>query len=93
MRRYTRATVLRGSLLALAVVIVAGWLLVRECAYGGNMGASYKTCECIGREWEVYDGRPADGPVKTICVGIVRSWTCYRDTGGPVVDCRRAAGG
>ena len=71
------------------VVSLAACVLVSECAYGGNMGARYKTCECLGVERELYDARPADGPHKTLCVGIVRSRTCYRMTGGPIVECPR----
>ena len=68
-------------------VALAAFLLVSECAYGGGMGARYKTCECLGVERELYDTRPADGPHRTVCVGLVRSRTCYRMTGGPVVEC------
>ena len=74
--------------LVLAVSLAAS-LLVSECAYGGGMGALYKTCECRGVERELYDARPADGPHKTVCVGIVQSRTCYRMTGGPIVECPR----
>jgi hypothetical protein len=77
---------LRGALLA-APVLLAGFLLVSECAYGGGMGAAYRTCECLGVEWQLYDRRPADGPRRTLCVGIVRSRTCYRLESGPVVPC------
>ena len=80
---------LRNTLLVVALYAVAGFLLVRECAYGGGMGAAYKTCECLGIEWELYDARPADGPHKTICIGIIRSRTCYRFTGGPIIECPR----
>jgi len=79
----------RVTLVVLAVVGLAALLLVRECAYGGNMGARYKTCRCFGIEWELYDARPADGPHKTVCVGIITSRTCYRMTGGPVIECAR----
>ena len=84
-----RSKTLRNTLLVVALYAVAGFLLVRECAYGGGMGAAYKTCECLGIEWEVYDARPADGPHKTICIGIIRSRTCYRFTGGPIIECPR----
>jgi hypothetical protein len=84
-----RSKPLRKSLLALGLWVVAGFLLVRECAYGGGMGAAYKTCECLGIEWELYDSRPADGPRKTICIGIVQSRTCYRFDGGPAIECPR----
>ena len=70
-------------------VLLAAFLLVSECAYGGGMAARYKTCECLGVERALYDARPADGPHKTLCVGIVRSRTCYRMTGGPIVECSR----
>ncbi len=84
-----RSKLLRKSLLALVLWVGAGFLLVRECAYGGGMGAAYKTCQCLGIEWELYDSRPADGPRKTICLGIVQSTTCYRFDGGPVIECPR----
>ena len=80
---------LHKLLLALALWVVAVFLLVHECAYGGGMGARYRTCECLGVEWELYDRRPADGPRKTICIGIVQSTTCYRSDGGPAVECPR----
>ena len=80
---------LRNTLLVVALYAVAGFLLVRECAYGGGMGAAYKTCECLGIEWELYDSRPADGPRKTICIGIVQSRTCHRFDGGPAIECPR----
>jgi len=80
---------LRNTLLVVALYAVAGFLLVRECTYGGGMGAAYKTCECLGIEWELYDSRPADGPRKTICIGIIQSTTCYRLEGGPVIECPR----
>lgn len=78
---------LRVALGVVAAVVLAAFLLVSECAYGGGMGARYKTCECLGGKWELYDARPVDGPHKTVCVGIVRSRTCYRMTGGPIVEC------
>ena len=74
----------------LAIVVgaaAAGWLLVSECADGGGMAALYRTCRCLGVEWELYDRRPADGPHRTLCIGIVRARTCYRTTDGPVVAC------
>jgi hypothetical protein len=78
----------RGRVALGSVVLAAAvWLLVHECAYGGGMGAAYRTCECRGVEWTVYDRRPADGPRFTICLGLVRSRTCYRLESGPVVPC------
>ena len=84
-----RSKRLRKLLLALALWAVAVFLLIHECTYGGGMGARYKTCECLGIEWERYDSRPADGPRKTICIGIVQSTTCYRMERGPVIECPR----
>ena len=72
---------------ALLIVVTAGFLLVNECAYGGAMASSYKDCDCLGYEWEQYDQTPADGPKRTICIGVVRSITCYPFISGPVVDC------
>jgi hypothetical protein len=80
---------LRMVLVVLAAGVVSGCLLVSECAFGGNMGARYRTCECLGVEWELYDRRPADGPHKTVCIGLVRARTCYQMTGGTIVECSR----
>lgn len=82
-----RRVVLAIIAVLLIGVALAAFLLVSECAYGGGMGARYKTCECLGVERELYDTRPADGPHRTVCLGLVRSRTCYRMTGGPVVEC------
>ena len=73
------------------VLILAGLglLLVNECAYGGGMGAAYKSCDCLGIEWELYDQTAADGPRKTLCIGIIRSRACYQYIGGPQVACDR----
>ena len=84
---------LRGAL-GIAVALVLGvslavFLLVSECAHGVGMAARYRTCECLGAERELYDTRPADGPHRTGCVGLVRSRTCYQMTGGPIVECPR----
>lgn len=85
-----RLRVALGVAVALVLAVsLAAFLLVSECAYGGGMAARYKTCECLGVERELYDARPADGPHRTVCVGIVRSRTCYRMTGGPIVECPR----
>lgn len=79
--RLGRALLIAGALAVLAA------LLVRTCADGGGMGAAYRTCECVGAEWQLYDRRPFDGPRRTVCVGIVRSTTCYRFESGPVIEC------
>ncbi len=73
--------------LAGLLLVVAGALLVHVCAYGAGMGAAYRSCECAGVEWELYDRTPADGPRKTLCLGILRSTTCYTNMGGLEVDC------
>jgi hypothetical protein len=74
---------------ALAVVVFGlGVLLVRRCADGGAMGSGYRTCECRGIEWVQYDRTAADGPRRTLCLGLVASATCYRSRGGVVVACR-----
>ncbi len=74
-------------LLILVVVLTAGLLLVNECAYGGGMAAGYKSCDCSGMEWELYDRTAADGPRKTICIGIIRSTSCFMSMGGSSIAC------
>jgi hypothetical protein len=74
-------------LLTVLFLLVLGFLFSRECYYGGGMGAAYKTCGCLGIEWELYDQTAADGPRKTICIGIARSTECYQYMGGPRVEC------
>ena len=86
-RRRRLCTALGAVAILVVAVSVGAFLLVSECAYGGGMAAPYKTCECLGVERELYDARPADGPHKTLCIGLVRSRTCYRMTGGPIVEC------
>lgn len=73
--------------LALVALGALAVLLVRECAYGGGMGARDRTCACLGIEWQLDDRRAADGPRRSICIGLVRSRTCYRTSGGPVITC------
>jgi len=82
-----RSRILYIAFLVGSAILLSGLLVVRECAYGGGMGAAYKTCNCMGIEWEMYDQTPVDGPRKTICIGIIKSRTCYRSMGGPVIDC------
>lgn len=76
-----------AALIIVAVILLSAFLLIHECAYGGGMGARYKVCDCRGSEWLLYDQTPVDGPRKTMCLGIVRSTTCYRITGGPQITC------
>jgi len=78
---------LKTLLVVAGAVTGIALLLVRECAYGGGMGAAYKTCQCAGYEWELYDRTPADGPRKTLCIGIIKSVTCRKFMGGPEVPC------
>jgi hypothetical protein len=80
---------LRVALLVLIAGGLAALLLVRECSVGGGMGGRDLTCRCAGLEWTLYDRRAADGPRQSVCVGVVLSRTCYRVSGGPIVDCPR----
>jgi hypothetical protein len=82
-----RAKKIVMPLLIVLVLVALGRLLIHECAYGGGMGASYKSCECLGLEWELYDQTAADGPRRTLCMGIVQSTTCYRYMSGPRIEC------
>ena len=75
------------SLLIVLVLVALGFLLINECSYGGGMGAAYKSCDCFGIEWKLYDQTAADGPRKTVCMGILQSTRCYRWIGGPRVEC------
>ncbi len=74
-------------ILTIVVFIAVGLLLINECAYGGGMGASYRRCDCLGTEWELYDQTAADGPRKTVCIGIVQSTQCYQYIDGPRIEC------
>lgn len=82
MRR--RSLLIIGGLIAVACL---GVVLVNVCADGGAMGSAYRACQCRGVEWEVYDRMAADGPRRTICLGLVRSRTCHATRDGPVVPC------
>ncbi|HUG37881.1 MAG TPA: hypothetical protein VML54_13060 [Candidatus Limnocylindrales bacterium] len=77
----------RLALVAVAASAIGASLLISVCASGGNMGARHQTCECLGIEWEIQDGRASDGPHRTVCLGLIRSRTCHQMTGGPVIDC------
>ena len=74
-------------LLIVLFLLALGFLFSRECSYGGGMGAAYRSCDCFGIEWELYDRTAADGPRKSICTGIVQSTECYQYIGGPKVEC------
>jgi hypothetical protein len=75
------------SLLIVLFLLVLGFLFTGECSYGGGMGAAHKSCDCLGLEWELYDQTAADGPRRTICIGIVQSTECYQYIGGPEAEC------
>ena len=75
-------------LLALVVVLAAGFVLVTRCADGGAMGARYLTCACRGLEWVQYDRTAADGPRRTLCLGLITSTTCYNSRGGDLSSCQ-----
>jgi hypothetical protein len=79
-RRRVRLGLFVGAALGLA-------LMVRICADGGAMASAYRSCECLGLEYELYDRTAADGPRRTLCVGWMRSTTCYQFRSGPVVPC------
>jgi hypothetical protein len=70
-----------------AVLLGAGMLLVNRCADGGAMASRYQTCDCRGIEWVRYDRTAADGPRRTICLGLAASTTCHRSRSGEVVSC------
>jgi hypothetical protein len=82
-----RAKTIVTPLFIVLILILLGLLLVNECAFGGGMGASYKSCDCVGMEWELYDRTAADGPRKTLRFGIVQSTRCYMFMSGPRTEC------
>ena len=77
----------RLTVILVALLVAAGFAFVRVCADGGAMASAYRTCECRGLEWQLYDRTPADGPRRTLCLGYLRSRTCYQFRTGPVVAC------
>lgn len=79
---------IRLASLVIGLLAVLGLMLVRICADGGAMAGAYRSCTCRGVEWELYDATEADGPRRTICIGLVASRTCYQSRGGPRVPCR-----
>jgi hypothetical protein len=62
---------------------------MRVAIDGGAMASAYRTCECRGLEWQLYDRTAADGPRRSICFGWV-SWTCHAFRTGPIVPCPRS---
>jgi len=75
-------------LVVILILVSLGVVLINECAFGGGMAAAYKSCECLGKEWELYDQTAADGPRKTLCLGIIQSTSCFGYLEGPEVDCK-----
>ncbi len=77
----------RIVLLLVSLVVALGLTLIRICADGGAMAGAYRTCECLGVEWQLYDTTAADGPRRTLCFGLVSSRACYQSRGGREVSC------
>ncbi len=86
-RLFSNAKLTIWSTVGVLIPLVVWLLLINECEFAGGMGARQKQCECFGYEWELYDLTPADGPRKTLCLGLTRSTTCYQFIGGPPVEC------
>jgi hypothetical protein len=78
-------TTLLGLLLLVATI--AWTFFYHECAAGGAMGGWYKDCSCRGIERIDFDNTAADGPLRTVCYGLVAERTCYRSRGGPEISC------
>jgi hypothetical protein len=78
---------MRRLLVGGLLLVGLGVATVRVCGDGGAMAAMYRSCECAGFEWQVYDRTAADGPRRTLCVGWIRSRTCHQFRDGPVVAC------
>jgi hypothetical protein len=74
-------------LIVAAALLVLGVATIRVCADGGAMAAMYRTCECAGVEWTLYDRTEADGPRRTLCLGVVRSRRCHQFRSGPDIVC------
>jgi hypothetical protein len=74
-------------LVLVPVLLGLGLVLIRVCADGGAMGSAYRTCDCRGIEWQLYDRAAADGPRRTLCFGIVQSRRCFQFREGPAVAC------
>ena len=72
----------------LLVAVAISWIFFyHECASGGAMGGWYKECSCRGFERVDFDNTAADGPLRTVCFGVVVTRTCYRSRGGPEIPC------
>ena len=78
---------LRTVVVIVLLVVGLGLGMIRICADGGAMAGAYRTCECRGLEWQLYDQTTADGPRRTLCLGFITSRTCYQFRSGPVLAC------
>jgi hypothetical protein len=67
--------------------LALGFVTIHICADGGAMASRYRSCECLGVEWLLYDRTAADGPRRTLCLGLLQSRTCHQFINGPVVPC------
>ena len=75
-------------LVIILVLVAFGLNFINECTFGGGMAAAYKSCDCLGKEYQLYDQTAADGPRKTLCLGIIRSTSCYSFLEGPEINCK-----
>ncbi len=90
--RYNGMTMLKSkrvisALVVMLVLIVLGIAVVNDCSSIGGMGWSVVKCECSGIERVLYDRTAGDGPMRTICIGLVRSRECFQYVDGPKVPC------
>ena len=74
-------------LVIVLLLVGLGFGMIRICADGGAMAGAYRTCECRGLEWQLYDRTAADGPRRTLCLGFIASRTCRQFRSGPIVAC------
>jgi hypothetical protein len=75
------------ALLGTAGILAAAFVLAPECAFGGGMPGWYRTCACLGIERVVDDRTAADGPRRSVCLGVVTARHCHAYPGGPAVPC------
>jgi hypothetical protein len=77
----------RFMVILIALLLAGGFAFISVCADGGAMASAYRTCECRGLEWQLYDRTAADGPRRTLCIGYLQSHTCHQFRTGPIVAC------
>ena len=78
---------IRWGIIGVVVIALGVFVFINECAFGGAMAGVYKDCVCKGYEIQLFDQTEADGPRKTICIGIITETTCYQFRDGPERDC------